>query len=65
MNTAKFIIIEIGSDAYQQVDAARMAIKDGIQAGDTWGIRLDGTSFSVRRNKQSIRVYPHSKDGRP
>jgi lipid II:glycine glycyltransferase (peptidoglycan interpeptide bridge formation enzyme) len=53
------IIIEDRDDYILQVRAARNALRDGITEGDLWGISFeDGSHYGVKRNKNSVRVYP-------
>lgn len=51
------IIIEYGfGDEILQVRAAKIAIQNGIK--DIYGISFeDGSFFSVKKNKGSVRVY--------
>jgi len=52
------IIIEDADDWLLQVRAARSAISDGIREGGLYGIAYaDGSSYGVKRNKNSVRVY--------
>ncbi len=53
------IIIEDSEDWVLQVRAARSAISDGLKEGGLYGIAYaDGSSYGVKRNKNSVRVYP-------
>ena len=56
------IIIEDRDDWILQVKAARSALKDGIELNGIYGISFEGgASYGVKRNKDSVRVYPQDK----
>ena len=56
------IIIEHRDDWLLQVRAARAALRDGLAEGALYGIRFeDGSAYGVKRNKDSVRVYPQSE----
>ena len=56
------IIIEDSDDWVLQVRAARAAIEHGLEIGGIFGIKFgDGHHYGVKRNKESIRVYPQGK----
>lgn len=52
--------IILGSDynTARQLVAAHKAISEGIEEGQFWGFLIEGEALGVRRNKDSVRVYP-------
>lgn len=53
------IIIEHRDDWLLQVRAARAAIESGLEVGGLTGIGFEnGSYYGVKRNKDSVRVYP-------
>jgi len=52
--------IILGSDfnTARQLIAAHKAIEAGIEEGQFWGFLIEGEALGVKRNKDSVRVYP-------
>lgn len=53
--------VEDRESMLDQLNAARSALAGSIREREVWGFRINGSFFGVKRNKDSVRVYPQKE----